>query len=325
MLAGRKFGTCLSTFANCGDRFCLAGYGGGVDSLKDMLDLAAEIDGIGGVELPVGRHCNETNVRDVAAMFGDHGLEVCMVVPDVWAQAKWGQGSLTAPDAGVRQAAVDEIRRAMDLAEQLSCPYIDFWPGQDGVDYCLQADYVETWRYLREGLAKCAAHNVNVRILIEYKPKEPRKRAFVNSAAKTLLLCGDLDNVGVLLDVGHALQGGENMAEAAALLHGHGKLDYIHLNDNYRSWDDDLMLGSVHLVEYLELAYWLERLDYAGWLTLDIYPCREDGVQAATQSREWMDAMFRAVSRVGADSFADVIASRDACRASELVRKALNL
>jgi len=36
-----------------------------------------------------------------------------------------------------------------------------------------------------------------------------------------LLLIQGLDRIGVLLDVGHALAAGENMAEAAALLSSH--------------------------------------------------------------------------------------------------------
>ena len=115
------------------------------------------------------------------------------------------------------------------------------------------------------------------------------------------------------------------MAESAVLLHSHGKLDYLHLNDNYRSWDDDMMVGSVNLVDNLELCYWLKRLDYQGWLTLDIYPCREDGVEAANQCGRWIEALFRAVSRVGLDSIGEVIQSADACKASEMVRRSLNI
>lgn len=147
----------------------------------------------------------------------------------------------------------------------------------------------------------------------------------MDHAATVLLLTQDLPQVGVLLDLGHALAAGENVAEAVALLSSHGKLDYLHLNDNYRSWDDDMMVGAVHLVEYLELAYWLRRVDYKGWLTLDIFPYREDGVRAATECREWMEALFRAVDRVGMEEIATVIRTADATLASGMVRRALGV
>ena len=325
MLAGHLFGACLPTFGNCADRYCLSGYGGGGTTVEQMLDLAKEVEGLDGLELVGNWHVNDDNIREVAKMFEDRDLRICMLVPDLWTQAKWGKGSLAAPDAKTRQAGADEVKKVMDWAAELGCPYVDVWPGQDGFDYSFQADYVAAWDWLRDGLAACAEHNPNVKVLVEYKLKEPRTHCFVNSAAKVLLLLQGLDDVGVLLDVGHALAAGENIAEAAALLNDHGKLDYLHLNDNYRSWDDDMMVGAVHLLEYLELVYWLKRLDYQGWLTLDIFPYREDGVRAAIQCREWTEALFRAVDRVGMDAFGDVIQNADATEASDLVRRAINI
>ncbi len=246
-----------------------------------------------------------------------------MLVPDLWTQARWGKGSLASADAAIRQAAIDEVKKVMDWAAELGCPYVDVWPGQDGFDYSFQVDYQASWGWLREGLAVCAGHNDRVRMLVEYKPKEPRTHCFVNSAAAVLLLVQELEQVGVLLDVGHSLQGGENVAAAVALLSSYGKLDYLHLNDNYRGWDDDMMVGAVHLVEYLELFFWLKRVNYQGWLTLDIFPYREDGVQAAIQCREWTTALYQAADRIGTAAFDEAFAAADACAATAIVRSAL--
>ena len=325
MLANHKFGTTMPPFSGCADRYCLDGYGGGGADIGEWLDMAKQVEGLDGVELVGNWHVNDENVYEVGKMFDDRGLQICLLTPDLWTQAKWGKGSLAAPDAGTRQAAIDEIKKVMDWGADLNSPYINVWPGQDGYDYSFQADYIETWKWLCDGLAVCAEHNDKVRILVEYKIKEPRTHCFVNSAAKTLLLLRDLDKVGALLDVGHSMAAGENIAEAAALLADYGKLDYLHLNDNYRAWDDDMMVGAVHLVEHLELVYWLQRLDYQGWLTLDIFPYREDGVRAVDQSRKWVEGFYRAIDRVGLDNFAKVIAEADACAASELVRRAINL
>ena len=46
----------------------------------------------------------------------------------------------------------------------------------------------------------------------------------------------------------------------------------MHFNDNYRLWDDDMIVGSVHTIEYLELLYWLDRVGYDGYLSMDQYP-----------------------------------------------------
>jgi sugar phosphate isomerase/epimerase len=325
MIANHPFGACLPTFGNCADRYCLGGYGGGGTTVREMLDLATQVEGLDGLELVGNWHVNDGNVREVAKMFRDRGLKICMLTPDLWTQAKWGRGSLAAPDAPTRRAAVDEVKKVLDWAAELGCPYIDVWPGQDGFDYAFQADYLAAWKWLRDGLAECAEHHGKVRILVEYKLKEPRTHCFVSSAAKVLLLLEDLEKIGVLLDVGHAMAAGEYAPEAAALLADRGKLDYLHLNDNYHAWDDDMMVGAVHLVEYLELVYWLKRVNYQGWLTLDIFPYREDGVRAATECRRWMQGLFNAVDRVGMEVIAEVIRQADACASSQLVRRAFNL
>jgi len=325
MLEGHQFGACMPTFGSCADRYCLSGYGGGGSTIEEMLDLATTVEGLDGLELVGNWHVNDENVRDVAAMFADRNLKICLLTPDLWTQAKWGKGSLAAHDPATRQAAVDEVKKVMDWAAELDCRYINVWPGQDGFDYCFQADYIACWKWLRDGLAACGDHNDKVRVLVEYKPREPRTHCFVDHMGTALLLLQDLDRVGVLLDIGHAMQGGENVAYAAAMLSEYRKLDYLHLNDNYGDWDEDMMVGSVHLVAYLELAYWLKRVGYNGWLTLDIFPYREDGVKAARECRAWMEGLFRAVDRVGMDEIASVIARADATEASALVRRAMNM
>jgi sugar phosphate isomerase/epimerase len=325
MLQGHKFATTMPPFSGCADRFCLDGYGGGGENMEEMLDMAKSVDGLDGVELVGNWHVDDDNIFKVGQMFKDRGLEIPLLTPDLWTQAKWGRGSIAAPDAKTRKEAIVEIKKVMDWAVELDCPYLNVWPGQDGYDYCFQADHQKVWHWMHNALQECSEHTDKTRILVEYKPKEPRKHCFVDHVGKLVLLLQDLDKVGGLLDWGHAFQGGENVAESATFLASHGKLDYLHLNDNYRSWDDDMMVGALHLVEYLELVYWLKKVDYKGWLTLDIFPFREDGVAAVNESKAWLEGFFKAVDRVGMDAIAEVIAEADATKSSKLVRKALNI
>jgi xylose isomerase len=213
----------------------------------------------------------------------------------------------------------------MEWAKQLNCEVIDLWFGQDGFDYPLQADYPKAWSLLIEGVTECADHLPEVKIVIEYKPKEPRTHCFVATVGKTLLLLEKVNkpNVGAMIDVGHALMGYENAAESAALLQYFGKkLFYMHFNDNWRYWDDDMTVGSVHTIETLELLYWLDHLDYHGWYALDIFPYREDGIKAANESIRWIKGLFGVIERISRERIAEVIASSDAMAMSALMREA---
>jgi len=324
MLKDYYFGACLPTFGNCADRYCQSGYKHDF-TMDEMLDRSLEVGNIDGLELVGNWHVNDDNIHDVAQKFKDRNLKIPMLVPDLWTQAKWGKGSLAAADVATRQAGIDEVRKVMDWAAELDCPYVDVWPGQDGFDYPFQADYASAWSWLREGIAACAGHHDKVKVLVEYKLKEPRRHCFVDSAARTLLLLDGIDNTGVLLDVGHAMAAGENIAEAVAFLSSHGKLEYLHLNDNYRAWDDDMIFGSVNLIEDLELLYWLKRVKYKGWLTLDIFPFRIDGVEAAKACRSWIGGLLDALEKVGQASFDAAVASGDPVQAGAIIREALGL
>jgi xylose isomerase len=291
--------------------------------MEEMMDLATKVDGLDGLELVSNWHVNDENILRVGKMLAERNLKVCMIVPDLWTQAKWRMGSIAAPDAKTRKEAVKEIKKSMDWAYALKCPYVDVWPGQDGYDYPFQADFQNAWKWMRDGIAECSEHNRKVKLLLEYKIKEPRTHCFLNSAAKTVLLLDGIRNAGCLLDVGHSAAAGENMAEAASFLSMYGMLDYIHLNDNFRQWDDDLIFSSVHVVESLELIYWLKKVRYEGWLTLDIFPYREDKLGAARNSFEWVRFLFGCVEKLGMEEIGRVVKSADACEATRMVRRML--
>jgi sugar phosphate isomerase/epimerase len=146
------------------------------------------------------------------------------------------------------------------------------------------------------------------------------------TVGKTLLLIEKVNkpNVGAMIDVGHSLMAYENVAESAALLQYFGnKLFYMHFNDNWRLWDDDMTVGSVHTIEMLELLYWLDRMNYTGWYALDIFPYRENGLRAASESIRWIQGLQGLVDRIGRERIAQVIASGDAMSASEMIREAM--
>lgn len=320
-----KFGACLPTFASCADRYCLSGYGGGADTIEGMLDLAVTIPDLKGIELVGNWHISDENIEKMKKEVKKRGLEICMLTPDLWTQAKWGRGSFAAADEETRRAAVDEVKKVMNWAAEVGCSYVDVWPGQDGYDYYFQADYQKTWQWMVEGIRECADHRKDVEVLIEYKMKEPRTHIFISTVGKVLLLINQVsrENVGCLLDLGHASLGGENVAESVALLNrlDYRKLSYMHFNDNWHTWDDDMMAGSVHLYELLETLYWLKRTNYEGWLTLDIFPYREDGVKAASESIQWIKGLLTRIDEVGMENISKVISKNDAVESSRFLRE----
>ena len=320
-----RFSANINTFNSCADRYVISGYGERL-STEQLIDAAAGLDDLSGVELVGKWHVNDENLDSIKKQVGDAGLAVTCVTPDIWASGKWGRGSFTSNDPKVRREGVDEVKKSMEWARQLDCEVVDLWFGQDGYDYTFTADYLSAWDRLIEGTMECADHVPEVKLVIEYKPKEPRTHCFISTVGKTLLLIEKVNrpNVGAMVDVGHALMAYEHAAESAALLQYFGKkLFYMHFNDNWRLWDDDMTFGSVHTLEMIELMYWLDRMEYDGWYALDIFPYREDGITAARESILWAKAMLSLLDKIGRERIASVIAESDAMAASAMIREAL--
>jgi xylose isomerase len=125
------------------------------------------------------------------------------------------------------------------------------------------------------------------------------------------------------IDVIHALQGYVNTAESVTLLHYFcDKLFYMHFNDKWRMWNDDMTFGSVHTIESLELIYWLYRLNYKSWFALDIFPYREDGLRAANESIKCIKGFNDVLDKIGRNEIGKVISEGDAMSMSALMRKA---
>ncbi len=320
-----RFSANINTFNACADRYVLSGYGQRLTT-EELIAAATKVEGLTGLEVVGFWHVNDDNVHQVNRRIRDAGFQVTCVTPDIWASAQWGRGSFTSNDPKVRRAAIQEVKKSMEWARQMDCKVVDLWFGQDGYDYPLQADYMAAWDRLIEGTIECAEHLPDVNLVIEYKPKEPRTHCFISTVGKTLLLLEKVNkpNVGAMIDVGHALMAYEVAAESAALLQYFGnKLFYMHFNDNWRLWDDDMTVGMVHTVEMLELLYWLDRIGYDGWYALDIFPYREDGVRAATECIRWIQGLHALLDKIGRERLGEVIANGDAMAASALVREAL--
>ena len=286
MAQKEKYSVSLGTFASCADRFLVSGYHEEL-SLEQMMQMIARVEGAVGLELDYP--FMEPAVDDPAVLqklLDRTGLELCAIEIDHYSSEKWKYGALTSEDKNIRRDAVEVSKRGIDAALELGSTQINLWLGHDGYDYPMEADYSAYWDRTMDGIREIAEHSPDCRVCLEYKVKEPRVHSLMSTVGKTLLVANTvgLDNVGVNIDTGHALMGFENLADSMALCHRFGKLFYLHWNDNCRDWDHDMIVGSVHLWETLEALYWLDKLGYRGWHSLDIYPYRQNALEAANES-----------------------------------------
>src|SRR5947208_15392382 len=297
-MSNYEFGAGLWMFQQFVDRYATDAYGPPVSTLE-AIERAAAVGDIKVLDINYPFAGEDVTVAQVRETLQRTGLRAQAITPHLYMR-EFQLGSFTNPDPAMRHKAVDLGKQAIEVAHQLEAKYVKFWPGQDGFDYPFQVDYMQLWDYAIEGVRAVAEADPGMQFAIEYKFKEPRTHMLFSTAARTLLAIQEMhvDNVGIVLDLGHSLFAKETPAEAVQLVVRHGKLVSVETNDNWREWDDDLAAGSVHLIETLEFLTALRRIGWTGEWLLDQFPFREDAVEAARASIRRLRAMDRLLDRL---------------------------
>ena len=319
----RKYSVILGNLGNTKDRFC-DGYKRNPTS-AEMLRQAAGIAHVKGIELVGTWDISQDNVSEMKLALADLGLACVSIIPDLFGDPDYRMGSYSNSDERIRRKACDYSRQMCDIAGELGCEIINLWPGQDGYDYLLCTDYERQREWMYDAIRGLAADYPDLRFSLEYKPKEPRTHSLLARMADTLLMTQEvgLPNVGVTIDTGHAFIGGEVVGESIALARRAGnRLFHMHFNDNHGSWDDDMIVGSVHSVCFLETLYWLDRCGYEGWLSMDQYPYRENAAGAIGESILWL-ARFDEVLTAHRREIDELIQQGDAVATSHFLRSFL--
>jgi xylose isomerase len=281
-------------------------------TLVEKFDLAAKIDDVAGLEL-----CYPADFDDLSllkSLLSDYGLGVSAINVRSRRSGKWWRGSFTSASRQEREEVVDEFKKAMDVAADLSVDRISTCPLNEGHDYVFEMDYILAYAYAEETFSAICAHNPAIRICIEYKWNDPRTRCFFASAGETLSFCQALGNpnLGVTLDFGHSLQTGERPAQAAAMLARHGRLFYVHLNDNDRNFDWDLMPGAFHFWEFIEFFYYLRELGYTDdWYAYDVMSKEMDTVETFITVAEITRKLESLADKIDRDRMDDMLTERD--------------
>ncbi len=271
------------------------------EDLASRLEMAQRVRGIDGIEIVYPSDFED--VQTTVKMVQDAGLAVSAVNLNVKSQKKWQTGSFTATDPQLRAEAVRDMKFAMDLAAEFGAGMITCCPLIDGHNYAFQVDYLKQWVWLEQGIAEAAQHRDDIRISLEYKLNESRNYCTLADMGRTLYLCERLgvDHVGVTMDVGHALMAKETPAEVMSLAALADRLFYVHFNDNAREWDWDMLPGSVNLWDLVEMVFYLDRLDWNGWLSYDVATRDGDRVEQMGASIAIVNMAVELLDKLGRD------------------------
>ena len=319
----QEFGAGIWHFATYLDRYATDGYGE-PRSVIEAIELAGKVQDLSYVDINYPYFGGEFSNEQIKKALDKAGLKVIGITPEIYTR-EFSKGAFTNPDSGVRKRAHELITEACEAVRFFNASYVKLWPGQDGWDYPFQVDHKSIWKNSMDGVGSLATENSDLKFVIEYKPREPRVKMIYDSMTRTLLGIEQigLPNIGVLLDFGHAIYGGESAADSAQLAIDHGRLFGMDVNDNYRSWDDDLLTGSLHPMELFEFFYVLRKNNWQGVWQLDQFPFREDSVEMADMAIDFLKSVDKALDDLDYDALSKAQSDHDAMGALKIAQKAL--
>lgn len=206
-----------------------------------LLDLCARA-GAQGVELFAARqhfdYASRSHIRELAEWFRSSTTEPFSMHAPLYPDHEMGRGGTPAvnvihPEKSRRIDAMDEVKRALEAAEQIPFRFLILHLGERD----------DTWneRAIEHSITalehlRAFASPLGVRILVENLQGEVAKPAHLIE----ILNAGHLQDVGVCLDVGHAHLGD---GVAAAIEELKPRIRSSHLHDNKGDKDTHLWPG----------------------------------------------------------------------------------
>jgi xylose isomerase len=265
---------CLGTYA---ERYVPVGY---FDELTadQQLEIMSKIKGLTGLFTFYPTAPLPSDPDKLVKKVESYGLKVSNIAVECWGDRRWKHGSFCTNDDKIRKEAIKLFKDAIDFAKAVKADSVLLWPAHDGYDYTFQVNYVDGWKNMVEAVREIGEYAKDMKIAIEAKSKDPRQKEYINDTGKAMAFVREvnLKNVGCALDIGHALMAGEGIGESVALLDYWGKLYQIHINENYKDADPDMIFGTVNFWEILEFYYYLNKTNYEGWCAIDIISPRDD-------------------------------------------------
>ena len=195
-----------------------------VEGLGELID---------GYEFHYPQELSPDNLHEVRAALGsDH--DIYCIAGGLHLDPRFGKGGLVNPDPAVRAEARRIVREAAEFAGTLGAHLI-IWPGGEGYNYPFQTPYVDSWRWLIEGMGEAASvcREHGIKLLLEHKNSEPAMKILMRNIGMCLFVVNKLreqglDNVQINMDWQHLIMNGEHLPEYAALLASEGLLGHLH-------------------------------------------------------------------------------------------------
>ena len=214
---------------------------------------------------------NETNFKAVGEKLKDVGLESTAVTVCT------AEENPVSPDAAVRQAGVDRLKRAIDMCAAAGSTHL-CGPIHSALgEFTGQGRTDDEWNWAKESLTQAGdyAQQAGVMLTLEYLNRF--ECYFLNCADDTARLSREIDhpNVKMMYDTFHANI--EEKCPVAAVKACADQLVHVHISENDRSTPGE---GGVNWDSNFAA---LKEVGYDGWLMIEAFGLALPALAAATK------------------------------------------
>lgn len=280
--------------------------------LEEKFKKFSQVRGADGLEICYPEDFGD--VEELKTLLEQYRVEISAINFRCRRTGQWLRGSFTSESGAERRELVEDLKKCIDAARKLGVKKITTCPLNEGHDYIFEMDYDHAYTFFVETMREAASYAKDIKICIEYKWNDPRGRCLLGSAGETLAFCNETgcDNVGLTVDFGHSIQAHERPAQTLVLAWRAGRLFHVHLNDNDKYWDWDMIPGAFNLWDMIEFLYYLKhKVGYTDWISYDVMPKEINTVDNFNTVIETTKKLFEMADRLDKDRIDALLKERN--------------
>jgi len=193
--------------------------------------------------------------------------------------------TLMTPEKKKRQVRIDFLRRAIDIAAELSSDCVSCWSGILREQLPTQ----EAFARLVDGLQQVLEYADECEVAIGFEPEPGMFIATMDDYQKLQSLL-DSPLLELTLDVGH-LHCQDELPIANHVLRWHDRLVNVHIEDMRRERHEHLMFGEGEM-QFAPIISALRQADYRGGVHVELSRHSHEGPDAARRAFEFLEPLM---------------------------------
>jgi xylose isomerase len=200
------------------------------------------------------------------------GIKLLWGTANLFSNPRFVHGASTSCNADVFAFAAAQVKKALEVTQELGGAGYVFWGGREGYSTLWNTNMKRELDHLAKFLHMAADYKKKIgfkgQFYIEPKPKEPTKHQYDSDAAACLNFLREYNLIGDLklnLETNHATLAGHSMQHELEVAGSAGALGSVDANtgDELIGWDTDQFPTSIYLTTQIMLTV----LKYGGFTT----------------------------------------------------------